>query len=141
MGIIIFHIFNSQVFILHYLKSFRQQIHTSKNNSQSILMKMNQYLTSVVILLCSVLSRTTNAQDPPHNHKGCKPNVKGEWEGYEFDLERSGRSTSIIGNRIECVDNDANGYPCSNVHLESFISLADLSESKAFSANGKTYFM
>jgi len=92
---------------------------------------MNLCLKSCAIFVCTISSQTY-AQDPP----GCVPDKNGKFSSYHYNPDPTKSAmTSIIGNRIECVNNDSSGYPCSNVHLESFISLSDLSNSRAKSAN------
>ena len=101
-------------------------------------MKINPI--SLPFFITSLLRQHVIAHDPPPDYKGCVPDENGNFARYKNVLTRE-QMTSIIGNRVECVDNDAGGFPCSNVHMESFIAFDDLFDitSQATMANGGLY--
>ena len=83
-------------------------------------------LITFPLIIC-VSATLVSGQHHNQTSKGpCKPG-----EGYDLELGVSSRQNSLVGQRVECVNNFAAVNPCQNIDLESFVSIGDLSNTGA----------
>ena len=89
-----------------------------------------QDMKSFIIIQLSLILLWIQVARGQDKHGPCKPGqeLEGKMEKTMLQID------SVIGNRIECVNGFAGGYPCLLVDQESFVSISDLQNSSVSNA-------
>ena len=106
--------------------------HDFHQNSTSKMRLCSRFPSLFLILFCieiclpkQILGQDLSGASSPS--KGCLPD-SGDIGSQRTRTINPIRLNAVTGGRIECVNKEAQGYPCSNIHLESFLPLSQLGD-------------